>query len=149
MKAPSAVEVINDKGTVAVLSVSPMDEDHSLLESIFSHSKWTLFKAPSLPAARAFLQGRDVSVVVCERDLGPGSWRAMLEYLQPLPHPPSLIVTSRLADDRLWSEVLNLGGWDVLAKPFDRGEVVRSIKLAWDHWRHQAEPHALAAKAAS
>jgi DNA-binding response OmpR family regulator len=48
--------------------------------------------------------------------------------------PPLLIVTSRLADDRLWTEALNLGAYDVIAKPFDRKEVDRVLNLAWARW---------------
>jgi DNA-binding response OmpR family regulator len=44
-------------------------------------------------------------------------------------------VTSRLADDRLWAEVLNIGGYDVLAKPFVPAEVFRTISLAWLNWK--------------
>jgi len=42
-----------------------------------------------------------------------------------------------VADEQLWAEALNLGAWDVLAKPFVRSEVIRSVKLAWDHWNYQ------------
>jgi hypothetical protein len=42
-----------------------------------------------------------------------------------------MIVTSRLADERLWAEVLNLGGYHLLAKPFDASEVVRVVGTAW------------------
>jgi DNA-binding response OmpR family regulator len=45
-----------------------------------------------------------------------------------------LIVTSRLADDRLWAEALNLGAYDVIAKPFEASEVVRIAGLACAHW---------------
>jgi hypothetical protein len=48
-------------------------------------------------------------------------------------------VTSRLADERLWSEVLNLGGYDVLPQPLDRNEALRTIGLAWDRWARQEE----------
>ena len=48
-----------------------------------------------------------------------------------------LIVASRLADEGLWAEAMNLGAYDVLAKPFERKELVRSVSLAWLHWRHQ------------
>jgi len=41
--------------------------------------------------------------------------------------PPLLIVASRLADERLWAEVLNLGGYDVLLKPFEPAELRRVI----------------------
>jgi len=53
----------------------------------------------------------------------------------PQYRPPLLVVTSRKADDTLWSEVLNLGGYDVLAQPYERAEVVRILSLAWLHWK--------------
>jgi DNA-binding response OmpR family regulator len=51
--------------------------------------------------------------------------------------PPKLIVTSRLADERLWSEVLNLGGFDVLAQPFNPREALRCIGEACHHWQEE------------
>jgi FixJ family two-component response regulator len=65
----------------------------------------------------------------------------MLEHISLLPYPPLLIVTSRLADARLWAEALNLGAYDVLAKPFDATEVIRSASRAWRHWLERYEHH--------
>jgi hypothetical protein len=45
-------------------------------------------------------------------------------------NPPRFIVADRLADNRLWSEVLNLGGWDLIAKPFDAKEVLHIVTVA-------------------
>ena len=123
--------------SLTVLSISPFDEDHSYLEAIVRHSKWMLFIARDLVSARALLQRHDIAVVLCERDLLPGTWIDVLEHTNALPHPPSLIVTSRFADDRLWSVALNLGAWDVLAKPFNRNEAFRSVKSGWQHWHDQ------------
>jgi len=53
---------------------------------------------------------------------------------------PLVVVTSRLADDQLWSEVLNLGAYDVLSKPFVALEVTRTINAALLHWKYQNEP---------
>jgi FixJ family two-component response regulator len=83
---------------------------------------------------------------VCERDLLPGTWIDVLEHVKALPRAPSLIVASRLADDSLWAEALNLGAWDVLAKPFDRSEVIRSVKSGWQRWQDRYELHANQAK---
>jgi DNA-binding NtrC family response regulator len=124
-------------GTLTVLSVSPRDEDHSSLQAIIGHSKWLLLKARDLVSTFALLQQHEVAVVLCERDLVPGTWIDVLEHVKALPNAPSLIVSSRLADDRLWVEALNLGAWDVLAKPFDRTEVIRSVKSAWQRWHDQ------------
>ena len=51
----------------------------------------------------------------------------MLEVVTILSDPPSLIATLRLADERLWAEALNLGAFDVLAKPFDSTEAMRLL----------------------
>jgi len=66
-------------------------------------------------------------------------WVDVLDQIQSMPHPPSVIVTSRMADEQLWSEALNLGAWDVLAKPLDPSEVIRSVESAWRHWHHRIE----------
>jgi DNA-binding NtrC family response regulator len=136
-------------GVLKVLSISPLEDDHLSLESIISHSTWMLLKANRLPAALALFQKHDISVVLCERDLRPGSWIDLLEGIRDLPHPPSLIVTSGMADERLWAEVLNRGAWDVLAKPFDHMEVVRSVKSAWQHWYNQIRQTVTVMSAAS
>ena len=63
----------------------------------------------------------------------------MLDVIHHLEDAPALIVTSRLADDRLWAEALNLGAYDVLAKPFNHDEVLRSVSLAWLNWHRRHE----------
>ncbi len=126
-------------GMPTILCVSPDEEDYSSLERIICHSRWLLLRADGLPAARDLLHRQEVSVVLCDSNLGPASWIDLLDHLRDLRNSPSLVVTSRLADERLWSEALNLGAWDVLAKPFDRSEVIRSVKSAWDHWYRMVE----------
>jgi|SRR5580658_1427293 FixJ family two-component response regulator len=56
-------------------------------------------------------------------------WKQILiDVCQPAGIP--LIVTSRVADERLWSEVLNFGGFDILVQPLDSHEVARIAKSA-------------------
>jgi DNA-binding response OmpR family regulator len=74
-------------------------------------------------------------VVITDSQLPDGRWHDMLRELRRRPADPPLIVASRLADNRLWAEVLNLGGYDVLATPFEAQEVVRSVSPAWRHMR--------------
>jgi len=61
----------------------------------------------------------------------------LLDFAERLPAPPPVIVTSRVADERMWAEVLNLGGYDVLATPFGSEEVIRTVTSAWSLWRHR------------
>lgn len=76
-------------------------------------------------------QLRPIPLVVCERDLSQGTWQDFLVQASLLANAPFFIVASRLADDYLWAEALNLGAHDVLAKPFDLFELTRSLSLAW------------------
>jgi DNA-binding response OmpR family regulator len=57
-----------------------------------------------------------------------GNWQELLEETQAA--QSLTLVVSRHADERLWSEVLNLGGFDVLALPFDREELRRALSSA-------------------
>jgi len=117
-----------------ILSVSPIEDDHNCLERIFSQLRWTLHKALTLSYAIAFLAENHAPVVICECDLAPGTWKDLLDWAMVLPQPPCVIVTSRLADDYLWAEALNVGAYDVLAKPFERAEVIRIVSLASRSW---------------
>lgn len=118
-----------------VLSVSPIEEDHNSLEKIFSECRWTVHRARTVPAAMSFLAENHAPVVICERELGTGTWRDVLDAAVFLPQPPNVVVTSRLADDYLWAEALQLGAYDVLAKPFKTEDVIRIAIWAARRWR--------------
>ena len=141
MRKPPASGI--DSGIpVTVLSVSPIAEDHILLAAMFDRSEHLLSVASgcilrpcaTLKSAMYALSQAQYPLVISERDLGTDSWRDVLDNLLLLPDPPVLIVTSRLADEYLWAEALNLGAYDVLAKPFEASEVRRVISSAWRHW---------------
>ena len=136
MRKPPAIET-RGADIVTVLSVSPTEEVHFSLQDIFNHSKWKLAKTHSLASALDFLRAQKTPVVVCETDLRPGTWRGLLEEVTHAPDAPAVIVCSRLADDRLWAEALNLGAWDVLARPFVASEVFHAVSAAWRHWRNR------------
>jgi DNA-binding response OmpR family regulator len=125
--------------TVTVLVVSPLEDDHVFLNYIFSRSNWKIHGARSCREALEILRQTPIPVVICESDVAENTWKDLLAELGRFQEPPLLIVTSRLADESLWAEVLNLGGYDVLMKPFDHAEVVRSISLAWMHWKNTWE----------
>jgi DNA-binding NtrC family response regulator len=120
-----------------VLSISPIEDDHNSLQQIFSEFRWTVQRALTLPSAMAFLAENPAPVVICERDLAPGTWKDLLDGAIVLPQPPCVIVTSRLADEHLWAEALHVGAYDVLAKPFQTEEVIRIVGLASRSWRDQ------------
>lgn len=127
---------------VTVLCVSGSEADHQSLSHLFQSTKWTLLQCRSRAEAMELLRTRPVPVVICDCALPDGRWKDFLDEFASFPQPPVLIVTSRLADDRLWADVMDSGGYDVLEKPFNHSELVRVVSLAWLAWkdqRHRAE----------
>ena len=124
---------------VTVLAIDQTRDELAPLHGLFSQSNWKLHEAYSCKAALACLRRTRIPVVLSERDLPDGNWKDLHYQLLELPEIPLLIVASRFADESLWAEVLNLGAYDVLAKPFDRTELVRVVASAWLHWRQRPE----------
>jgi len=118
-------------------------EDEISIKAIFDNPEcvfapdcsWKFRTAHSVDTALEDFQREPVPVAMCDHDHMPAAWKALLEQFADLAKPPMMIVTSRLADERLWAEALNLGAYDVLARPFDGAEVIRSVGSASLHWR--------------
>jgi DNA-binding response OmpR family regulator len=124
----------NREVAVSALAVGEYEADRLLLQEIFRRSGWRLFEAPDRRRALECLARNPVQVVISEREGRNWNWRKVLHDLRRLPAPPQLIVTSRTADDSLWAEVLNVGGFDVLAQPLESEEVERVIASAHRHF---------------
>lgn len=95
---------------------------------------WDVRPEPSVQSVLAAIDREPIAIVICDRDWIADDWKSLLDRFAALPRPPLLIVASRLADDYLWAEALNLGAYDVIAKPFEASEVVRIAGLACAHW---------------
>jgi DNA-binding NtrC family response regulator len=124
--------------TTKVLSVSPLKRDHEKLKAILA-DQCRVLDAVSFHRARKLLGADLFAIVLCEQNLAPYTWRDVLAEVAVVPTRPLLVVTSRLADDYLWSEALNLGAYDVLSKPFVALEVTRTVNAALLHWKYQNE----------
>lgn len=122
-------------GTVKVLAVSPIEDDHNLLNRILPPPRWNVYRAASIPEAISRVKRHwPLPLILCEQNLVNATWKELLDSVMLMPQPPLLIVTSRLADEQLWAEALSLGAYDVLAKPFDEGEIQRCLTSGWSHW---------------
>ena len=117
---------------VPVLVVSPYPDDHIQLGKFLLREGWEMRHVTTCEEAQIVLQRMPVSIVISESETAGVNWRKLLAAIQRVPFPgkPNLIVASVKADDRLWSEVLNLGGYNVLAKPFEPAEVLWVLENA-------------------
>jgi FixJ family two-component response regulator len=119
-----------------VMLVGPVEGDRAR-DTCFGQLPWRICCISSVLEFHVEAFRLQPQVVVCEETLPDGSWRNVLQLTARLPNPAPLIVTSRLADERLWAEVLNLGGYDLLAKPLSKTEVYRAVSLAWQYASRQ------------
>lgn len=126
----------NDR--ISVLSVSPNKDDHHCVERLLCSDHWAVQTATNVTAAMAVLRRNRIPVVICHSDSTPDSW-SLLEEVATLTVSPSVIIASRLADERLWAEALNLGAYDVLAKPLVGSEITRVLGSAWLRWQNDRE----------
>lgn len=125
---------LREAGKKSVLLVSPFDEDVRFIRDCLPDDAPHLDTAGNYTRAAGLLQANSFSVVLSERDLPDGGWRDVLNAVELCQSTPLLIVASRHADERLWAEVLNLGGFDVLMKPFDFMETTRVLAMACQQW---------------
>jgi DNA-binding response OmpR family regulator len=133
---------------VNVLLISPFDEDHQHIRDILKHSNWQQHSARTQKEAFDYLRENVAPVAICESELPDGTWRDVLSSFSQMQCPPLLVVTSRMADEQLWSEVLNLGGYNVLAKPLNTKEVFHVAGTAWMAWKRRWEGPRLLARTA-
>lgn len=119
----------------SILLVSPYVADQILIPRILAGYNWHCRPCHNWHQAPELLERSRIGVVLCERDQTHGSWRNVLATAQRQSRPPSVIVCARRPDEALWAEVLNLGGYDVLVKPFDHEEVLRVVSAAWRSWK--------------
>lgn len=124
---------------MSILLVSSSPGAHSLFRDLSVERDWRVVSAHDFSGFVSLLRTRDFSVVVYDNDLPDVTWKDALDVL-PAKNGPLLIVTARLADERLWADVLHRGGHDVLVQPFDRTEVSRVIQYALERrerrWKH-------------
>lgn len=127
-----------------VLAVFPSIADRSALQQIFADSDWKLQFTSTFWETQTALRATSVGVVISESRLPDGHcWTDVLREMQKAELPPPLVVVDRLADDRLWAEVLNMGAYDLLVKPFDKREVLYAVSTACRHCENERRKNPL------
>jgi DNA-binding NtrC family response regulator len=106
-----------------LLAVSLDEKDRQTLAQAAKRVGYDLIDAGTIQEAMQFARDSAVRVIVCGRSLPDGDWRDLVNLSALWKSPAKIVVVSRLADHRLWSEVLNLGAYDLLAAPLNERDV--------------------------
>ena len=118
-------------GRAAIVFVSASAEDARAFRRIADGSRWLVVNVPDMLGAEAVIDKVRPRLVVCDTEIeGVGTWRDLLAGPNARPSF-ALIVASRHADEALRAEVLDLGGSDVLEKPFAAKHVERVINAGF------------------
>jgi DNA-binding response OmpR family regulator len=112
------------------------DEDRCGLGEILGPCGWKVIWSGTCAEAIQAVQRSAAPIVISGRTFSDGEWRDIWSCLRARSHPPKFILASRLADESLWAEVLNLGGYELLLKPFRPEEVVRTVHGAHMAWQN-------------
>ena len=115
---------------ISVLGVVP--PAHGVeIESILSHTRWNLHLVHSIEDAVQAIRSLPASVILCERRLSDGTWMDLFEATTELWPRPQIVVLSADADMQRWAEILNCGGYDLLARPLRPSEIYDVVPMAW------------------
>lgn len=118
---------------LAVASAKILEQLHHILV----HSRWQVVNASTIAESVTFLRKHAMVVLVCEAILPDGTWSELVQRTLRLPIRPPVVVLTGSADESLWMDVLNRGGYS-LAKPLHEHEVFQVLSHAWRHLREVA-----------
>lgn len=133
-RSPIQVMKPNSEFSLCALLVGEHEKGRLLLREVFRDAGWLLLEARDRSEALECIDQHPVHVVIASCETGEWSWKQVLDNLRRRDPQPQLIVTCRTADEQLWSEVLNCGGYDVLPHPFQREEIERVVASARRHY---------------
>lgn len=112
---------------VTVIVATPLTRDSQYLRQIARKHNLQTAEVGSYREALAAIARSGATALVCDESL---PWRDLLSYLADNCDPPRVVVVASTPPNTMWAEVLSLGGFDVLTKPFIDAEVARVLKMA-------------------
>jgi DNA-binding response OmpR family regulator len=125
-------QLVPTDNSLTVLVMTMNESDRASLAFALESAPCKLRFAKDGFEVRSLMASKNIPVVIMDGDSPTPSWRELIE--QSLSSgsvgQPRFIIISRQADDRMWAEVLNLGGHDLLRKPLDLGEVAWTVQTA-------------------
>ena len=115
---------------ITVMLIMARERRLSLLETLEVSGIYVLPVCDCSEARRMLESQLQVQVVLTDRALPDGDWRAVLEIVAQERANVQVVVCSRLRDHQLVIDVLEQGAYDVLIEPYQREEIRRVLESA-------------------
>jgi DNA-binding NtrC family response regulator len=116
-----------------VLLASGRDEDYQTLQALLQDTKWSVARALSWDEVSWFCEGAVNPVVLVDRNFQGAHWQSTVASILGPDASTCVILVSDVSDPYLWNELVQQGGFDVLARPFERPELLRTLAFAQRH----------------
>ena len=121
-------------------------QDRDLLELIGIRDRLDIHFADTCDAAWKATNRLQSPVVLCGRDVPGIQWPDAVRILASAAPRPCVILTSPVTDSYMWKEIVERGGYDVVATPLRDSETSRSIRLALSYWKSTSQSRQLVRK---
>jgi len=118
----------------AVIALIVSEQDREVLTGISRQEAIDLYFPKTRVEAWDDMSRLSSPVILYDRDWPNAEWRTTVHSFATSPQRPCVILTSRVADEYLWQELIRWGGHDLVAKPLRPEDVSRSLKLALSYW---------------
>lgn len=112
---------------MSVLLALPSDRCRSLLPKLQIPRTRIFMVDDCRGAQRVLAENPDIELIITGLSLDDGNWCDVLNYVVDRGHHAEIIVSSPVASQTLWSEVLWRGAYDLLLEPYDFEEVGRLV----------------------
>src|SRR5262249_37490548 len=110
------------ENTVTALVVMQKERRSRLLDHLSGIRANILIASSCGEAAELLREAPAVHVVLTDLSLPDGSWFDVLNRVSDLNTAAAVVVCARVADERLWTQVLEAGGFDILVEPYQERE---------------------------
>lgn len=119
---------------IPVLLVSPNDSDHELLGKALEGTRWRVLHAHSCAEAVPILAANKVPVIIRDLECCDRGCVHAIRCVHVGAYPAPLILAARAPEFRLWEDVIDRGGLEILPKPFEAVTVRKILDFAHKHW---------------
>src|SRR5271155_1617761 len=100
---------------IPLLIVTSRTEDVAELSEILRDTSWVLTDIPNVEEAGATLKAAAAPILLFDRDAGEARWQDSIKRLLKSRRNACVVLLSSVADQYLWEEVVQQGGFDLLA----------------------------------
>lgn len=115
---------------IRAIVVMPRERYCRIVDQLRSLDVEVLTSTTCQEARRLLERKSRVELVISDLSLADGNWCDVFKHLVDTGVHAAMVVVARQADERLWSEVLWRGAYDLLVEPLDKTHVQRVVEGA-------------------